>query len=322
MEEEAEAAPSTSENTNFSGLKIILPTYDGSTDPKSWLRQLDKIRKAKNWSEAQLILQAPLLLKDRADDYWETIEDDVTTWKDFKEKFTAEFGERKTVCEHLADLTTMSRKVDEPLDVLLGRINTKYGKAFPTADLTKDEHKQQITERFVKALIFGSNSVDAKLGQHLQVHKTDLANPRLMLKAANDLLPLFVATLSTKPIWTVNAEPSLSEQELDSLEDRIVNRLTAVLHLPHSPSSQESTKPCDEDKNWHQERHDNKMPIHNKKNSSCYTCQSPQHFARSCPYRNACRRCWKEGHRTRECPEPKPCPCPLNLKGLGEKHHQ
>ena len=97
MEEEAEAAPSTSENTNFSGLKIVLPTYDGSTDPKSWLRQPDKIRKAKNWSEAQLILQAPLLLKDRADDYWETIEDDVTTWKDFKKKFTAEFGERKTV---------------------------------------------------------------------------------------------------------------------------------------------------------------------------------------------------------------------------------
>ena len=237
-----------------------------------------------------MTLQAPLLLKDRADDYWETIEDDVKTWKDFKEKFTAGFGERKILGEHLADLTTMSRKVDEPLDVLLGHIITKYGKAFPTADLTKDEHKQQITERFVKALIFGCNFVDAKLGQHLQVHKTDLATPQLMLKAANDLLlPLFVTTLSTKPIRTVNAEQSLSEQQLDSLEDCIVNRLTAVLHLPHSPSSQESTKPCDEDKNWHQERHNNKMPTYNKKNSSCYTWQSPQHFARSCPYRNACQ---------------------------------
>ena len=58
-----------------------------------------------------------------------------------------------------------------------------------------------------------------------------------------------MTTLSTKPIRTVNAEPSLSEQELDSSEDLIVNRLTAVLHLPHSPSLQESTKPCDEDKN-------------------------------------------------------------------------
>lgn len=95
MAEEAEAAPSTSENTNFSGLKIILLTYDGSTDPRSWLRRLKKIRKAKNRSEAQLILQTPLLLKDRADDYWETIEDDVTTWKDFQQKFTQEFGEWK-----------------------------------------------------------------------------------------------------------------------------------------------------------------------------------------------------------------------------------
>ena len=54
MTEEAEATPSKSENTNFRGLKIILSTYDGSTDPKSWLCQLETIRKAKNWSEAKL----------------------------------------------------------------------------------------------------------------------------------------------------------------------------------------------------------------------------------------------------------------------------
>ena len=71
--------------------------------------------------------------------------------------------------KHLADLTTMSRKVDEPLDALLGRINTKYGKAFPMADLTKNDHKQQIAERFVKAIIFDSNSMDATLGQHSKV---------------------------------------------------------------------------------------------------------------------------------------------------------
>ena len=195
MEKEAEAAPSTPENTNFSRLKIILPTYDSATDPKSWLRQVDKIPKAKIWFEAQLILQAPLLLKDRADDYLETIEDNVTTWKDFKEKFTVEFGERKMVGEHLADLTTLLCKVDEPLDILLGCIDSKYGKAFPMADLTKDEHDEH-----VKALVFGSNPMDAKLGQHLQVYKTDLTTPRLMLKAANDLLHLFVTTVSTRPI--------------------------------------------------------------------------------------------------------------------------
>lgn len=81
--------PSISGNTNNNGLKIILPIYDGSTDPKSWLRQLEKIKKA------------PLLLKDRADDYWETIENVVENWNTFKEKFSQEFGERKTVGEHL-----------------------------------------------------------------------------------------------------------------------------------------------------------------------------------------------------------------------------
>ena len=126
-----------------------------------------------------------------------------------------------------------------------------------------------------------------------------------MLKAANDLLPLFVLTSpSMKPIRTVNVKPSLSEQDLDSFENRIVNRLTVVLQLPHSSPSQESTKPYDDANKWHKERHDNKVHPHNKKNSSCYTCQFSQHFARSCPYKKACRRCWKEGDRTRECPEP------------------
>ena len=68
-----------------------------------------------------------------------------------------------------------------------------------------------------------------------------------MLKAANDLLPLFVLTSpSMKPIRTVNVKPSLSEQDLDSFENRIVNRLTVVLQLPHSSPSQESTKPYDD----------------------------------------------------------------------------
>ena len=214
----------------------------------------------------------------------------------------------------------MSRKVDEPLDVLLGRINTKYDKAFPTADLTMNEHKQQITERFVKALIFGSNSIDATLGQHLQVHKPDVTTPQLMLKAANDLLPLFVLTSpSMKPIQIVNAEPSLSEQDVNSLEDRIVNRLTAVLQLPHSSPSQESTKACDDVNKWHKERHDNKVPPSQQEKFFLLHMPIPQHFACSCPYRNACRRCWKEGHRTHECPEPKPCPCPLNFEGAGRE---
>ena len=50
------------------GLKMVISTYDGSTDPKQWLRQLEKIKKVINWTEPQLIAQTPLLLTGRADD--------------------------------------------------------------------------------------------------------------------------------------------------------------------------------------------------------------------------------------------------------------
>ena len=76
-------------------LRIKLPLYDGIKDPKSWLRQLKKAKTAKNWTDAQLVAQAPLLLTGRADEFWETIESATTTWK--------EFGERKTVDEHLCE---------------------------------------------------------------------------------------------------------------------------------------------------------------------------------------------------------------------------
>ena len=36
-------------------LKVNLPTYDGSTDPKIWLRSLEKIRKAKKSSKAHIM---------------------------------------------------------------------------------------------------------------------------------------------------------------------------------------------------------------------------------------------------------------------------
>ncbi len=62
----AESTQSTVES-----LRIKLPGYDGMVDPKSWLRQLEKAKKAKKWSDEQLIAQAPLLLTGRADEFWE-----------------------------------------------------------------------------------------------------------------------------------------------------------------------------------------------------------------------------------------------------------
>ena len=95
-EEPANNAVSSTTEGSMRGLKIVLSTYDGSIEPKHWLRQLEKVQKAKSWTEKQLITQAPLLLTGRADDYWETIETTVKDWPTFKEKFTHEFGERKT----------------------------------------------------------------------------------------------------------------------------------------------------------------------------------------------------------------------------------
>ena len=94
-------------------LKVNLPTYDGSTDPKIWLRSLEKIRKAKKWSKAHMVTQAPLLLVGRADGFWETIESEIGHDSDiFKQKIEDEFGGKKSKGEHLTDLTKLVREID------------------------------------------------------------------------------------------------------------------------------------------------------------------------------------------------------------------
>ncbi len=55
----------------------------------------------------------------RTDEFWETIESETSTWKDFREKFVYEFGERKTAGEHLCELTKITRTKGEPFNVLL-----------------------------------------------------------------------------------------------------------------------------------------------------------------------------------------------------------
>ena len=336
-----EEAPSTSSGNSQSsgskvdGIKIILPTYDGATDPKTWLRQLEKIQKAKQWNDKQLIVQAPLLLKDRADDFWETIENDVKDWKTFKEKFSHEFGERKTVGEHLSDLTRISRKTDEPLDVLMGRITKKYQKAFPVADLqTTEEHKGQITERFVKAIMFGANSVDSTLGQHLQIHKADVKEPTVILKDARNLLPRLVQSDQIKPaVCTVTPDSKgIHQEDLEELEERIVDRLVSVLQMPADRADATSYRANNNRRSTTNDR-SNSNSQQNKQmytrdttfksgSKVCFTCGSSTHFVKSCPYKKACRRCWQEGHLTRECQAPRPMECPLNWGGLGEMSKQ
>ena len=65
---------STTPLGSASGLKIVFSTYDGTTDPKQWLQQFERVQKAKGWTDNQVITQRPPLLTGRADEYWETIE--------------------------------------------------------------------------------------------------------------------------------------------------------------------------------------------------------------------------------------------------------
>ena len=95
-------------------------TYDGVANPKIWLHSLEKIRKAKKWTKARMIIQAPLLLTGRAENFWETVESDIgDDWDSFKRKIEEEFGEKKTEGEHLTDLPKLIREIDEPLPILL-----------------------------------------------------------------------------------------------------------------------------------------------------------------------------------------------------------
>ena len=319
-------------NSKLDGLKIVLSTYDGSSDPKPWLRQLEKVQRAKKWTDEQLIAQAPLLLTGRADDFWETIETVVKDWKTFKEKFTHEFGERKTVGEHLTDLTTITRHTDEPLDVLMGRIKKKYQKAFPTADLDAGEHKVQITEHFVRALTSGSNSIDASLGQHLQLHKLDITDPKMILKAACDLQPRITKTErgKSKSVCTVTSDDVMRTRDLEEMEERIVDRVVAALH--QVPQIYDA--PAQSTQASHHSGYPTVHPTTNyswnrnpstggatprTETKSCFICGSTQHLAKACQYKKACRRCWQDGHPTRSCPAPMPVQCPLNWGGLRGK---
>ena len=303
---------STTPVSSASGLKIVLSTYDGSTDPKQWLRQLEKVQKAKTWTENQLITQAPLLLTGRGDEYWETIEDSVKDWKSFKQKFTDEFGERKTVGEHLQDLTTIKRDADEPLDVLMGGIRRKYAKAFPGADFCAEVHQKQLCARFVSALLTGTNKTDHLLGQHLQLHKADVTNTSTLVKEAGDIQPrLGASAVKPRAVQAVVADPQDKYQiDLSVLEDRIVKRVVNALQESNQEASKDPGPVSYTPKSRESQSAGPRL---------CYTCNSPEHIAKLCPYKMACKRCWQFKHRTRDCPAPHPTDCPLNSQRLGEK---
>ena len=316
----AESTQSTVES-----LRIKLPGYDGMVDPKSWLRQLEKAKKAKKWSDEQLIAQAPLLLTGRADEFWETIEGETSTWKDFREKFLYEFGERKTAGEHLCELTRITRTKGEPFNVLLWRIQQKYKLAFPDTELTQESVKVMLVARFISSLVDSKSRSDQALGLHLKLHYKAEKDPSNIVKIACDLEQTFVDSKVESTVNTVAIDDpemafprneegpcstTISESCLSALEDRIVTKVIAALST------------SDDQKSRQGQRGDGQRDGTEKgrfKGRGCFICEGP-HFRRECPYKDACQRCWEKGHTARYCTAAKPIPGPLNSKRLGVGH--
>lgn len=297
-------------------LKITLPTYDGVLDPKLWLRSLEKIRKAKKWSKGHMVTQAPLLLTGRADDFWETVETEVgDDWDSFKLKIEEEFGERKTEGEHLTDLTKLVRETDEPLPILLWRMEKKFKKAFPSAE--PGLCNKVLSERFKTALVEGKNNGDSDLGKHLKIHQTGELDPKKLLKAAESLEKIIDKQSSVNSLAT----------EADKIEERItqcVMKSLAEIDMKHDPGVQSVTR-----NNWQTSVRGRRNQFTrsrgrgynqssgdpNQAVGTCFTCKQPGHFRRNCPYRDCCYRCWNKGHSSRDCQAPSPVP--LNSQWLG-----
>ena len=85
----------------------------------------------------------------------------------------------------MTDLTKLVRDIDEPLPLLLWRMERKSNKAFPSADLGLSN--KVLSKRFTTALVEGENKGDKKLSHHLKVHQADGVDPKKLLKVAESL---------------------------------------------------------------------------------------------------------------------------------------
>ena len=300
-------------------LKITLPTYDGVADPKIWLRPLEKIRKAKKWTKAHMVTQAPLLLTGRADDFWETVETDIgDDWDSFKPKIEEEFGEKKTEGEHLTDLTKLVREIDEPLPILLWRMEKKFKRAFPSAD--PDLSKKVLSERFKTALVEGKNKGDSDLGQHLKVHQADELDPKKLLKAAESLGKILGKQLPVNSLVT----------ETDGIEKRITEQVIksmAEIDMTSELGVQAVRRGVKFFKRGQRNRFASPSGRGLGQSSSarsqpniCFICHQPGHFRRTCQYRDSCYRCWKKGHFSRDCRAPTPVTLNSQWLGTADQH--
>lgn len=118
----------TSENgdmfNNFTTIKSFMarpePFYGvKGENPGSWLRSIDRIRKGTKASDLDILLIVGTLLKGNAGIWWDSIEDYVTTWGEFKTKFLGNYINEETKMQWRKELKNKKQCENESIDELV-----------------------------------------------------------------------------------------------------------------------------------------------------------------------------------------------------------
>ncbi|EIE86163.1 hypothetical protein G6F46_013171 [Rhizopus delemar] len=88
-------------------------------NPGSWLRSIDRIRKGTKASDEDVLLIVGTLLKGNAGIWWDSIEDFVTTWSDFKTKFLGNYINEETKIQWRKELKNKKQGPVETIDELV-----------------------------------------------------------------------------------------------------------------------------------------------------------------------------------------------------------
>ena len=218
----------------------------------------------------------------------------------------------------MTDLTKLVGEIDEPLPILLWRMEKKFKKAFPSAD--PDLSKKVLSERFKTALAEGENKGDSDLGQHLKVHQGDELDPKKLLKAAENLEKVLGKQLPVNSLVT----------EADGIEKRITEQVIksiAEIDMTSEPGVQAVRRGVKSLEHGQRNRFARPSGRGLGQSSSgqnqpntCFICHQPGHFRKTCQYRDSCYRCWKEGHFSRDCRAPTPVPLNSQWLAAADQH--
>lgn len=63
-----------------------------SKNPLSWLKQINRIRKATNMSDDQALLVASSHFRGQAQRWWDNVEETIDKWSDFEQAFKKQFA--------------------------------------------------------------------------------------------------------------------------------------------------------------------------------------------------------------------------------------